>query len=174
MPPDIAFQWRNVEIADDDRGFSKRFGPARHPLDEIELLAELRVQFTVGHVTTRRNIDILESDAVRQPRADVPGFTIVLPVVAIVVDQWDFGQDRNPVVHRLSAEHLVRIAKPVKHIDGENRVHRFRFLKAEDVGCLFDKEALNNANARTDRIDVPGCDFHARRSSGEGHGAQTG
>jgi hypothetical protein len=31
---------------------------------------------------------------------------------------------------------------------------------------LFGQEAFDNANARADRIDVPGSDFHARGLAG--------
>src|SRR4051812_40718851 len=43
MAPDIAFERRDIEIADDNRRLLEALRPARHSLDEIELLAELAI-----------------------------------------------------------------------------------------------------------------------------------
>ena len=56
-------------------------GPSGHPLDEVELLAELRIDAAVGHVAAGRHIDILEPDSALEPHADVARLAIVLPVV---------------------------------------------------------------------------------------------
>ena len=41
--PHVAFERGDVEIADDQRRAVDRIGPAGHPVEEIELLAELGV-----------------------------------------------------------------------------------------------------------------------------------
>src|SRR4051812_6295112 len=43
VAPDIAFERGDVEIAYDQGRLGQIFGPARHPLDEIELLPEFRI-----------------------------------------------------------------------------------------------------------------------------------
>ena len=64
------------------RRLAQPLGPARHALDEVELLAELRIDGAVGRVAAGGHIDVLQPDAARQPDADVPRLAIVLPVVA--------------------------------------------------------------------------------------------
>ena len=63
-------------------------------------------------------------------------------------------------MHRLATKHLVVVAQPEKQIDREGRIHRLGFLKAEDVRGLFGQEPFDDANARTDRIDIPRSNFH--------------
>src|SRR5207253_322984 len=77
MTPDVAFERRDIEIADDDRGLAKALGPPRHALDEIELLAEFRVLIAVGDIAPGGDIDILKPDAAIEPDADVSRFAIV-------------------------------------------------------------------------------------------------
>src|SRR3546814_17274863 len=53
VAPDVAFQRRDVEVADQDGGPVALLGPARHTLDEVELLAELGIERAVGNVSSR-------------------------------------------------------------------------------------------------------------------------
>src|SRR4051812_14664560 len=54
VAPDIAFQRRDVEIADDDGRHPHRFRPLRHARKEIELLAELWIEIAVWNVSAGR------------------------------------------------------------------------------------------------------------------------
>src|SRR4051812_4246037 len=63
VAPDIAFEWRDVEIADHDRRAGARLGPAGHPFEEVEFLAELGIDRPVRRVAAGRNIDILQPNA---------------------------------------------------------------------------------------------------------------
>src|SRR5204863_3718637 len=47
VAPDVAFQRRNIEVANDDRRLVEPLRPARHALDEVELLAELGIDGAV-------------------------------------------------------------------------------------------------------------------------------
>src|SRR4051812_10750394 len=93
VAPDVAFERRHVEVADDDGWFGKAFRPASHPTEEIELLAELRVLFAVGDIAAGGHIDVLEADPALQPDADVTRLAIVLPVVLAMIFQRRTAED---------------------------------------------------------------------------------
>jgi hypothetical protein len=62
--PDIVFQRRDVEVADEDRGHagSAPEWMALHLLDEIELVGEFRIDRRVGLVAAGRHIEIVQAD----------------------------------------------------------------------------------------------------------------
>src|SRR4029453_7708340 len=68
--PDVAFQGRDVEVADDQSRLSQLFRPAGHSLDEVELLAELWVLLAVGNIASSRDVNIFQSDPARPASAD--------------------------------------------------------------------------------------------------------
>ena len=49
-------------------GSSSVFGPARHALDEVELLAELGIELAVGNVAAGGDVDVLQPDPAVEPR----------------------------------------------------------------------------------------------------------
>ena len=166
--PHVGFERGDVEIADDQRRFVKRLGPARHPLYEGQFLREFGVERGIGHVAAGRNIDILEADAVGQARADVPRLAIVLPVVAAMRMQRQPAQDRDAVMHALPGEQAVDIAEPLERLVGKGRVVDLGLLQAQHVGRDLRQEIADNVDTRANRIDVPGGDLgdgHPRRCS---------
>src|SRR3546814_5761737 len=48
VAPDVAGKRRDIEIPDEQGGQGERLGPARHPLDEIELLPEFGIERAIG------------------------------------------------------------------------------------------------------------------------------
>ncbi len=93
VAPHVAFQRRDVEIADDQSRLSQLFRPARHALDEVQFLAEFRIDGAVGNVAARRDIDIFQPDAAIEPGADMARLAIVLPVVP-AADRCSGTRDR--------------------------------------------------------------------------------
>ena len=87
MVPNVAFERRDIEIADDRSRLSQLFGPAGHAFDEVELLAELGIEVRSGMSPPAGNIDILKPDAAVEPGADMARLAVVLPVVAAAVVQ---------------------------------------------------------------------------------------
>src|SRR3546814_19868564 len=67
------------------------------------------------------------------------------------------------------------IAQPPERGGGEVAIDDLGFLEAEDIGLRFPQKALDDLDAETNRIDVPGDDFervgHAARCSHIDHGA---
>ena len=102
-------------------GHVERLRPARHPLDEIELLAEFGVDLAVGNVAARGHIDILEPHAVRQPHADMPRLAIGLPVEPVVLDHRHAAEDRDAVVHPLAVDDDVVVAERAERRRRESR-----------------------------------------------------
>src|SRR5262245_55698261 len=81
VAPDVALQWRDVEVANHDGRLGKTLRPARHAIDEVEFLPELPVLLAVRDVAAGGDIDIFEPDSAFEPRPDVARLAIVLPVV---------------------------------------------------------------------------------------------
>src|SRR4051812_10361028 len=71
MAPHIAFERRDIEVADHDRRAFALLGPAGHPLDEIQLLAELWIDVAIRNIAAGRDVDIFEPDAAVEPRANM-------------------------------------------------------------------------------------------------------
>ena len=146
--PHVAFQRRDVEVADDQSRLSQLFRPARHPLDEVELLAELGVERAVGNVAAGGDIDILEPDAAVEPGADMARLAIVLPVVAPGVVKRQPRQDRDAMVHLLAVELVMDVAARMEQVGREDMILRLGFLQAEDVRLLLVEEAFDDAGTR--------------------------
>jgi hypothetical protein len=63
------------------------------------------------------------------------------------------------MMHHLAAQYVVDVAEPSESVGGEIAIAHLRFLKAEDIWRLLDQEFLDDGEARSDRIDVPGRDL---------------
>ena len=68
-------------------------------------------------------------------------------------------------MHPLPGQLLVDIAHLPEKVGREALVLGLRLLEAEDVRCFLAQQALDDADARTDGIDVPGSDLEI------GHGS---
>src|SRR3546814_4330369 len=64
--PDVAGKRRDIEIPDEQGGQGERLGPARHPLDEIELLPEFGIERAIGDVAAGGHVDVLDPHPVRR------------------------------------------------------------------------------------------------------------
>ena len=135
--------------------------PARHPLDEVELLAELGIDLAIGNVAAGGNVDVLEPDPAVEPNADVAGLAIGLPVVPFLLRAGKPAEDRNAMVHALAAEGLVDVAEAAEHRGREIRVADLGLLQAQDVGRFLAQEFLDDLDPGADGIDVPGRDLEA-------------
>jgi hypothetical protein len=165
VAPHVAFERRDVEVADHDGGMGAGFRPPRHPRQEIELLPELHILLAIRNVAACRHVHILEPDAAGQANAEVTRFAIGLPIVALLLDERQLADDRDAVMHALPAQQNMRVAELLEQRPRKGAVHHLRFLQAEYVGLLLDQELLDNRQARSNRIDVPGRDLQGR-----GHG----
>ncbi|PAV72981.1 hypothetical protein WR25_16638 [Diploscapter pachys] len=174
VAPHVAGQRRDVEIAGQDGRHVERFRPARHPFDEVELLAEFGVYVAIGNVTAGGDVDVFQPDAVGQADTDVARLLVRLPVEAIVLDQRHAAEDRDTMVHALAVDDDMVVAERAEGIEGEVGVDDLGFLEAQDVGFHLAQELFDDGDPETDRIDVPGDDLHAgasRRGRGGGQGS---
>src|SRR3546814_5906046 len=60
MAPYIAFQRRDIEVADQNGGLVELRGPSDHSLQEIDLLPEFGILSPVRNLATRRNINVFK------------------------------------------------------------------------------------------------------------------
>src|SRR3546814_13340762 len=77
---DTRFPYTTPSDLDEQGGEGERLGPARHPLDEIELLPEFGIERAIGDVAAGGHVDVLDPHPVRQPHADMPRLAVRLPV----------------------------------------------------------------------------------------------
>ena len=66
------------------------------------------------------------------------------------------------MVHLLPLERAMHVALIVEQIGREDVVGNLGFLKTQDVRLLLaQQELLDDAEPRSDRVHVPGCDLDA-------------
>ena len=165
VAPDIAFERRDIEIADDDGRFAQIRRPTGHAIDKRQLLREFGVDQRVGHIATGGHIDIFDEHAGGQARTDMAGLAIVLPVVPTILDQRHPRQRGNAMMHLLAVEQAVAIPQRFEHVVREGVVDDLGFLQAQHIGGMIAQEAFDDIEPETDRIDVPGGNaqrHHAR------------
>ena len=159
VAPHVAFQRGDVEIADDQRGRIELVRPPRHAAEEVELLAELGVHLAIGHVAACGDVDVFDHHALAQHLdPDVPRLAIGLPVVAGDLADRYAGNGGDAVITLLPAHRLMGVAQRGERLGGEEVALALDFLQAQDVGCGFGEEFLDQPDAQTRGVDVPGGD----------------
>ena len=160
MVPHVAFERGDVEVADDQRRPVDRIGPAGHPVEEIEFLAELCVLLAVGFVAARRDIDVLDDHplVVGQLDPDMARFAIVLPVVAAEFPERRFRYRRDAVIALLPMHGKMLVSQRAERLVGKLVLLALDLLQAQHIGRLLFDEALDDGHAQADGIDVPGSD----------------
>src|SRR3546814_5653786 len=111
MAPYIPFQRRDIEVAYQNGEFVELRGPSDHALQEIDLLPEFGILSPVRHLATRRNINVFKTNAIGQPHAHVARFPIRLPIEAIILANRNLADDGDPVIHGLTMQYLMDVAK---------------------------------------------------------------
>jgi len=159
VAPDVAFERGHVEVADDQGRLPQFLRPARHPANEVQLLAKFRIDGPIGRVPAGRNVDILQPDSVWQANTDVPRLAIVLPIMAFRLRDLHPADDRDAVVHPLAFQLLVRVSMLAEEVGGEDIIRRLGFLQAENIGPLLLEQPLHDRQPGAYRIDIPGADF---------------
>jgi hypothetical protein len=76
--------------------------------------------------------------------------------------------DGDPVIALLAVNLDVPVARFAKRLEREVGVRAFGFLQAEDVGHVFDQEALYQADTQADGVDVPGSDREGHLGNRQG------
>ena len=159
MAPHIAFERRDVEIADDERRAINRIGPPRHAFEKIEFLAKLRVLLTVRNIAACGHIDILDHHVLADEfDAHMARFAIGLPVVARDFADRQAADGRNTVIAFLPAHRLMLIARRRQRLSRKQMLLALDFLQAEHIGRLVLEIFLDDRQAQAGRVDIPGGD----------------
>ena len=69
MAPYVALEWRDVEIADDDRALARcrpQMRACAHLIEKREFVGEFRIDFGVGFVAARRHVVVMDFQRVAQ------------------------------------------------------------------------------------------------------------
>ena len=162
--PDIIFQRRDIEIADQDhRIVLLRGAPGEeffHALEEVELVRELGVDRGIGNVAAGRHIEIVDLHTALQRHAHVPGMALAAEILDAGFAERDFREDRHPVIGLLAVDRLVDIAQLVKGRGREQAGFDLGLLQAQHIRLLLGQETGDQLLAKAHRIDVPGGNFH--------------
>ena len=142
-------------------GSLSAFRPARHALDEVELLAELGLTVAVGDVAAGGNVDIFEPDAALEPRRRRGAPRHCPASRAARSSQRHPAEDRDAVMHPLPVERemVVAVARGTAR---PGRCRRAPWFPA-GTGCRAaprDRRSTS-AHARAHRVDVPGGDLQS-------------
>lgn len=126
-----------------------------HLGQEIQLLAELDVLLAIGNVAARRDVEVVDGDAVLQPRGDMAGMAQPgIIAVARILDR-QLRQDGDAVIALLPARDEMVVAQRPECLQGDVLDWAFRLLQAKDVRRFLGQEAGDQRLAQADRIDVP-------------------
>src|SRR5690606_28329442 len=134
-------------------------GPARHPVEEIELLAELGVDASIGHVAAGGDVDVLEDHALTRAQQFDPyvaRLAVVLPVVPGNLSQWNAADRGDAVVALLPVDGAGGVADCLGRGVRELLFAALDLLEAQHVGRLLFEEAGDLIDAQADGIDVTG------------------
>ncbi len=172
MAPDVGFERRDVEVADDD-GARRRRRPQQlaraHLVEEGELVGEFRIDRRIGNVAARRHVEIMQRDRVLEAGA-LTEHDRNVPAVVLAAKRLDrAGLERQPRQHDdavmafLAVERDVLVAEPLEALEREPVVRALGLLQAQDIGTHRFDEFGDEIDAEADGIDVPGRDgqFHA-------------
>ena len=159
--PDVMFQRRDVEIADEDRrgvllGIRVQM---LHLLDEIELVAELRIDSAIRLVAAGRNIEIMQADtpaAALEDGRDMPAVADIAIILAMILGQRNARGDGNAVIALLAVNDDVLVAERPERRIGKKLVRNLGLLQAEDIRPGLHNELLDDGHAQPHRVDVPG------------------
>jgi hypothetical protein len=130
--------------------------PAGHPLDEVELLAEFRVLLAIRNVAARRDIDVFDSDAAIEPDAAMARLPFAWKSSRSSSRQGSLLMMATPWCMRWPHNTTWSYPSRWNMAFGKVAVDDLGFLEAKDVGPLLDEELLDDVEAGTDGIDVPG------------------
>jgi hypothetical protein len=158
---DVAVERGDVEVADDQRRVLEALGPARHPLDKVELLAELGVLRAVGNVAARRDVDVLENHPLARPEQldpDVARLAVVLPVVPADFLKRNAADRGDAVVTLLPMDNAMGVPGRLERRMRELLLAALDLLQTQHVGPFLLEQAHDLVDAQADRIDVPGGD----------------
>ena len=79
----------------------------------------------------------MHGDAIFQTRGHMPSMTQTGKVLRARVFNWQFRQDRNPIVALLPPRHQIRIPKRGELFGRDQLDRAFTFLQTQDVGGLL-------------------------------------
>jgi hypothetical protein len=142
-----------------------------HLVQKGELVREFRVLVRIREVAARRHIEIVQNEAVERTRLgpeahrQMPPVRLAAELMRIDSGEGKAGEDRDPVIALDAVHGDVLVTEPAQGFQRKAVVRALRFLQAEQVGTRGGDEALDEAEAQTHRIDVPGRDGQAH---GEG------
>src|SRR3546814_19633924 len=123
MAPYIAFQRRDIEVADQNGGLVELRGPSDHSLQEIDPLPEFGILSPVRNLATRRNINVFKTNAILQPHAHVARFPIRLPLEAILLAARSLADVADPALHGLTMQHQEVIEQATAGTLGDGLGH---------------------------------------------------
>ena len=168
------FERRDIEVADQDRPplrDSLGARPARHFVEEGELVREFVVDLRVRLVAAGRHVKIMDFKArglAAQRRVHVAGIALAAELALPARENGMARDNGDAVIALLAVDRDVLIAELVKLRRGKFGVAALGLLQAENVGPLLAQIARHEADAQPHRIDVPCRNGEAHRRPPQG------
>src|SRR5690606_30090999 len=136
----------------------ERVGPARHALEEIELLPELGIDGAVRNVAACGDVDVLEHQALalaEELDADMARFPVILPVMPRKLAQRDPADRGDTMIALLALDRAMSVAERLERGVRELLLETLDLLQAQHVGLLCLHKACDLIDPQANRIDVP-------------------
>ncbi len=135
------------------------------------LWANFGLIFRVGLVAAGRDVEIVDGDrspAIIDRRGDVARVFLAAEAPPVHRAKRPSRDDGDAVIALLAVDLDVAVPGLAEGLEGKIGVRALGFLEAEDIGTLFPKQALHQADPQPDRVDVPGGDGkrHLRNRQG--------
>ena len=139
VAPDIVFQRRDIEIANQNRAFillRRVVAAIAHLVEERQLVLELGIDGDVGLVAARRHVEIMHGQRVFEFRLLAESYSdmarVGLAAKAALVDfiKRNTGNHGDAMITLLPVQRDVLIAQPLEALEREGVVGTFGFLQA--------------------------------------------
>ena len=169
--PHVIFERRHIQVAHDDGVTPRQIAaqPARHLVEEIELVGEFVICFTIRFVAAGGHIKIMHGDGVsprvarREGHGDMARVALFAELALVDGFEGNARGDAHAVIALLPIDRHMGIAQALEVTEGKFAVAALRFLKADHIGLKAVGEMFDQRHAQPHRIDVPGREF-------DGHG----
>ena len=146
--PDVVFARGDVKIADEHRFRTRpEIGkPARHLVEEIELVGELVVDLRVRFVAAGRHVEIMDAHAAGQARGDVAAVALLAEAALFDILERQFRNDGDAVIAGLTRHRVVFVTCGADRLEREIVLEAFDLLEAEDVRRFLLQESRDEIN----------------------------